>query len=380
MSNFLQLGLATIFTLALSSAAPAWACVIVPLDLAGYPLADSADVPLDAVLIYEARNRFDPARLRTPPPATFAQLSPTQSVASVSLVSAEGAVTVSVRDATRDHFEVVPAAPLAPNTRYTLTVTWTFPNDFVGGADQPSTLRFTTGSGAAHVEQAPPRLSLTGYSADPVTSCDPVGRMVCISAPDDESYLVQFEGNEYVRLVRGSFTQQRDARLPVPADAGPGLATAADCMRVRRRAPNGQLSEPAFVCNSDAPHYDLDLLPVPDAGPPELEAASRFVKCDAQGLKLEERLVSTLFDDEGEPLPPASEPEAVDAGVDDAEEGEEDQGGSDQVAVVHASDCSARPGSARALRRGAEPTWVFFVALGFGLLARRRKTPGAKNT
>jgi len=249
---------------AVSLPTPAWACsYLASPELSGYPNDGETDVPTDTIPIY-----FFPSGLGSP-----------SLVLRSSLIGPEGAIEIEPRSATTDSLEFVPARALAPNTTYTLSVTYS--NTVVGGAQPTGSATFTTGAGPFEGDLSPPPLRIMHYEGGFFGSCGPGAKGSCFSLPASGLYVTAMQGSSYTNLAIGSFITNMYG-----ADQGHPF----ECMSVWRRAPNGELGDEARVCTAEGLMYDLREL-----SDDEAESASTSLVCEPDGLKWRGKLVATRF-------------------------------------------------------------------------------------
>jgi hypothetical protein len=171
-----------------------------------------------------------------------------------SLVSSDGdAVTLEIQE-NYGQFEIVPGAPLQPNTEYTLSATLNTEWDGTGDS-LVEKVTFTTGAGPYDGVPLPPDASLTHYRFDDTlsSSCSPWESGTCVAfgqrLPVVGIYIDEFGQELHPALHTAAFFTNL---------SGVDQGTNFDCVQLRTRAPNGALSEPTELCRDDGPLYTLD--------------------------------------------------------------------------------------------------------------------------
>jgi len=314
-----RVGVVLAFVGILFPAWPASACIAPGADLVGIPADGDSGVPTDVVAVYEDL-----------PDATLELTT-----------DAGEPVAFTVRATYVSHFELVPAAPLAPRTTHLLRATLVASTDI---APTELVLSFTTGDGPLADPTAAPHPRLQHYSGpDFPAICGPGATGSCLSfgvgsvldlALLDSSGVEQ----EPHYLLKGP------ALWSLPGDDGQGVP---GCMTVRARGENGARSEPVTVCGDEAESYEF-----PDV--------SR-IRCEANGLAIDG--VSVGGDTSGSD---GSGGASEDSPPDDA-----GQPGSHTI-ITKGCGC-ALPGHAA----GAESAWWLF--LGLAALGRRRRRRAARS-
>lgn len=235
----------------LATPVPANACSIVlgPPALRGTPADGAVDVPTDVVPVYDViAAQMSESSL---PAATF-----------VLTDDAGQSTAVTARQSFVQSFELFPAAPLQPSTRYTLRGTWATTTSTPGGTDL--SLSFTTGPGASTDVLTPPTASLAHYQLTSMTlnTCAPPHTGSCVAIPSDTlvrvSYIDSFGQEVAWRAPDGTF-QPYLMTGPFLTDlSGINQGTNFDCVRLQTRAANGAFSDDATVlCGRDAPTFHL---------------------------------------------------------------------------------------------------------------------------
>lgn len=356
-----RLSLVVLISLLSWTPSVALACFRLPeWRLDGYPRDGAEDVPLDVRPIYA----LSPYRDELGIPVTYRDAGlpdagvvldyPPRFLPEVKLSNPAGDVPMSVRMAQGTFFELVPDAPLAPNTLYTLIVRWkeagTLPLSVSTPSSSPTsekqgTLSFRTGDSVYAGDDSAPAVSATQFvGIIGTTDCDPPPRSVCFSLPDDEAlYVTQFEGYPIASLVRGSSFDNRLSR------SSPDQF---ECILIQRRAANGTLGEAARSCRGDWTVYDIEQLPEPDP----LE--SRFMHCDSAGLHWGGQLLSERFAE-------ARAMAEVDAGLASEEEKAEPE--VERAQTRRDDGCSL----AQSQRRPGEVLALLGIVVGLGLRRRR---------
>ena len=233
------------FAAILLPASPASACIARGAVLAGIPNDGDGNVPTDVVPVYE-----------TLPTATL-------------VLETDSGVPVAftTRATYASHFELVPAAPLAPRTTHFLRATLMVSPDI---APTELMLSFTTGDGPLAARPAAPHVRFQHYSGPAfATLCGHQATGSCLSfgvgsvldLVDVDSSGVEQEPHYLLRWA--SFWS-------LPGDDGQGVP---GCMLLRTRSDNAALSEPVTVCGDQAESYEL--------------ADSSLLSCDADGLTLD---------------------------------------------------------------------------------------------
>jgi hypothetical protein len=135
---------------------------------------------------------------------------------------------------------LVPKQPLAPNTRYVLTVE-------TGQDDLSTSIHVTTGTETLpQVPLAPPELHADLIRGKPrIYACSSSGPShLCVDvAPADDLELTVLRGTEVVVRVTGR-------EVSGYAEYGHWFGESPDCIELRRIATNGQRSEPATLCGA----------------------------------------------------------------------------------------------------------------------------------
>jgi MYXO-CTERM domain-containing protein len=251
-----------------ASRAAACSTKLPPPALEGFPKEGSVDVPTDVVPVFD--------RFRA------AISDPNAAGAVFELTSASGqTIAVTTRQSHVWHFELVPAAGLAPLTRYTLKGRWRSDRP---SADVELSLSFTTGDGPVREAPKAPAASMQHYTLrpGPLTSCDLPAHGTCVAhgadgfvehfdldlVNDPAPYPGTFGAQGSYLYERGAWTHLTDNHLDKPYK----------CVRLRTRAANGTYSEPVVLCEKDAPHYQL-------IGSPALA-------CTAEGLAQDGKVVT----------------------------------------------------------------------------------------
>jgi hypothetical protein len=134
--------------------------------------------------------------------------------------------------------DVIPKAPLAPNTRYTLSVGPLYPPVDTGDS---SSLSFTTGTDV-HPDTAlePPSGGQASVVFDgPEPMCGGGTVYTCLGVDETEGIELIVRRGEEV-LMRTTTLVQDDGMYVVPS--------VPDCVELRRRAPTGKRSAPLMIC------------------------------------------------------------------------------------------------------------------------------------
>lgn len=268
---------------------PSFACSRLPQRAwHGYPQEGAEDVPLDAVLVYWSTTETS---------AVIPYRFPASPLPQLPIISKYEGVTATLRDERGDlvelrpleesqsrFFEIAPRAPLSPNTGYTLVLKFAPTGGFGEPKNDEVSVRFTTGTGVDSDDLSPPAATVSHYTATLVSTCEPGNTASCIGLAPDQFYEWHGVGDERNYTSRGAFFTLMQ---PAPEQQPPPEVF--DCVEIRRRTPNGRLSQPAVVCGSDGPSYDLDAAEVDDD--------SRWIDCDQRGVLLGGRAVSQLLED-----------------------------------------------------------------------------------
>jgi hypothetical protein len=224
---------------------PAAACLTPtpPPAFDGYPRDGGVDIPTDVIPVFDGQL----LGLGRPIPTDVVFELRTEAGETIALTPRQPFVW---------HFELVPASPLAPHTRYTLR----------GKSAGELSLSFTTGAGPLVGPVAAPRATMQHYTsaAGYGTSCDPSIRGTCIAHQGDGFV-------EHVTTNGTMWTQPYLHRGYSWANlTGFEQGAPFDCVQLRTRAANGRFSDPVLLCGKDAPHHELP--------------TANGVTCDASGL------------------------------------------------------------------------------------------------
>jgi hypothetical protein len=250
-------------------------------------------------------------------------------------------------------FEVAPRAPLAPDTSYTLLLKFARTGGFAEPDNDEVSVGFHTGTAFDGDDLSPPAANVSHYVATKISSCDPGRAASCVGLAPEALYQWNGMGDARSYTSRGAFFT---AMQPAPEHEPP--LDPFECIEIRRRTPNGRLSQPAIVCESDGQRYDLDAVEVDDA--------SRWIGCDQRGVLLGGKAVSQLLEQEPEASDESSDPAASDAT--DEEETEPAPHRMPPERRQSGASCSALPGSAR-----SSAVWTLVgAALALGLRRRRQ--------
>ena len=215
--------------------APASACGPAPPTLHGRPLDGNTNVPTDAVPFYNEPLAWLDNRLSS---ARFVLMSPT------------GNIPTTATHRPTSTFDLKPERSLSPNTKYTLHGTWTVPvsKEFPTGTVDRS-LEFTSGAGPYDKVLAAPKAGVQHYVLKEIDGTF-LGAGSCIFFPSDLPIEATFfsaagdGGAEWgPRLFLGPFFH----------DLSGVTQNEHDCVRLRLRAPNGDMSAPTVVCRNDGP-------------------------------------------------------------------------------------------------------------------------------
>ena len=247
---------------------PVVACTRVPPPpaLEGYPREGSTDVPTDVVPVFDSLLAPTSEAVRPGPMFTLKS-------------DAGDSIALAPRRRHQGHFELVPALPLAPRTRYTLRGVWAPKSAPLIGSTLELSLSFTTGEGPLSQPPAPPQAKMQHYTTpQDGNSCAPPSIGTCVSAGDDFVEYVFEDGlndPETLRIhpgVHGPYLSRRGMSVNL---SGMNQGTNFLCVQLRTRAANGTYSDKVVLCGADAPHYALP--------------AAAGVTCGPEGLRYQGR-------------------------------------------------------------------------------------------
>jgi MYXO-CTERM domain-containing protein len=239
-----------------------------PPALDGFPKDGSTGVPTNVIPILDRQS------------AWIAEPDAAGAVFELSSESGE-AIAVGPRQSHVWHIELVPSAPLAPGTRYTLRGRWlslrlSTPVDL--------SLSFTTGDGPLQTAPPVPIASMQHYTLTKaaLSSCDLPRTGTCVAHPTDtfvEHFYLDLvnDPSAYAGTfgVQGPYLYGQSAWTDL---SGIDQQTPYQCVRLRTRAADGTYSEPVVLCGKDAPLYRIE--------------GSAMPTCTAQGLAHEGHLVT----------------------------------------------------------------------------------------
>jgi hypothetical protein len=254
---------------ALKGSRPALACGRQPPILRGQPRSGNTAVPTDVIPFYDEYAAWlDASRLSA---AHFVLTSSTGEVIHTTPTHRQ----VSI-------FELTPERPLAPLTRYTLQASWVvLPTQTVPVANIERSIVFTSGAGPHGKMPAAPIAGLQHYVVQEIDGTL-LNAGTCIFYQSDLPIEATFfaSGRDEAsqsdpHLYMGPFYEDLSGVMP---------HSVYDCVRLRLRAPAGNLSDATVLCRDDGPLLTLtvnDLLPCTSRGlrPPtdagsELDATS----------------------------------------------------------------------------------------------------------
>lgn len=135
--------------------------------------------------------------------------------------------------------ELIPRAPLAPNTRYVVRVEPLYPNAL--GPSESNLLTFTTGTKLLpETTPEPPRAIASVVFDGPPALCGPGHRVyACLGIEDAKDVeLIIRRGDEI--LLRTTTLVQDDGMYAIEG--------VPDCVELRRRSPTGKRSTPHAIC------------------------------------------------------------------------------------------------------------------------------------
>ena len=233
---------------------PASACGPRPPELLGRPRDGNTGVPTDVIPYYDQyAASFDVNRL---PAARFVLTSATGEV-----------IPMTPTHRPFSTFELTPERILSPRTTYELHGTWTVPvsrENPTGTIDR--SLEFTSGAGPYGNVPAAPIAGVEHYLLHDIDGTA-LSAGSCIFAssdlPIEATFFVGGEdggAESSSRLYMGPFFDNL---------SGVMQHTDHDCVRLRLRAPNGDMSAPTVVCRNDGPFRTLtvnDPLPCTSQG------------------------------------------------------------------------------------------------------------------
>lgn len=295
LRNFCNLGSVLLVLLAAHRPTRVEACSYFPTwdGFAGYPGAGAENVPIDAVPIY--RNPL--------------QDFPAVGSVSFALESDDGASVAlqarAVESETQARWtELMPAAPLRPNTRYTLRAHVEYNPDRYTLPASDSSLDFTTGSTSGSATPPEPAIEVQHFLPVSSDSCSGgVWPSTCLALPDESWYEV--DGLASRMLVHGpSFVTL--------------LGGTASCVTLRQRAPNASLGPAHTVCRGEGPLFHKQ----------DFDNRAERVQCSAAGMTLNGAPIGETLS----PVPLAQwmdllrKPGAPEAGVADASDAGGDAG------------------------------------------------------
>jgi len=166
-------------------------------------------------------------------------------------------VAVTVRGAQSGHFEIVPAQPLVPNTKYRVRGIW---QGFAPGEVFTDALAFTTGAGPRSGEVPPPIAALTNlvWTQEPFSTCSPAQTRTCITL-QDPSAVVEYVMIDNLGSVKDDEPYATQGSVWT-TDLNPATQTQSPfvCVRLRTRAIDATYSEPVVLCGKDAPSLRLE--------------------------------------------------------------------------------------------------------------------------
>jgi hypothetical protein len=246
--------------------------------------------------------------------------------------------------------DVLPKAPLQPNTRYTLHVDALYATE--GEPAESTSVRFTTGTEMLpDPTLEPPTGTAAVVFGGPKDMCGDGEVYACLGVdeakPDDLELI----------LRRGDDVLMRTTSL-VLDDALYGVSDVPDCVELRRRAPTGKRSAPLRICG-------------------ETLAARRWVASDSrQGvIACEDGVIGTASSSgaagkggSAPPLPRAGSSASDGSSRDDAADDDDD----DAEADADGSDADSSDGCAATGRDGSSAAWLL-APMALRLRARRRR-------
>jgi hypothetical protein len=227
---------------ALHWAAPASACGPLPPSLSGRPSDGDTNVPTDVIPIYyEDSASFDVNRL---PASHFVLTSPTGEVIET---------TPTHRDISI--FELRPERTLSPNTKYSLRGTWTVPASAENrNGTTTESLVFTSAEGPYGKVPAAPVAGVQHYLLNDIDH-KLLGAGSCIFYQGnlliEATFFAAGKGADAESAPRLYFGAFYDNLSGIMQD------TDYDCVRLRSRAPNGDLGAPTVLCRKDGPLLTL---------------------------------------------------------------------------------------------------------------------------
>jgi MYXO-CTERM domain-containing protein len=249
---------------------PARACSIVlgPPVLRGTPADGAVDVPTDVVPVYDVIA----AQM-----AGSSQFFLTDDAGQTTAVTPKQSFIWS--------FELFPAVPLRPLTRYTLHGSWPATTSVPGQTEL--SLSFTTGPGASTDVPVAPTASLAHYQVTSmmVNSCSPPHTGSCVAIPQDTltrvSYIDSFGQEVASRAGDGTFLPYLMTGPFFTDLSGINQGTNFECIKLQTRVANGTFSDDATIlCGRDAPTFQL--------------TGSDAVACTPAGITQEGKLVVAI--------------------------------------------------------------------------------------
>ena len=235
--------------MAMPGRANACSIALGPPALKGTPVDRAVDVPTDVVPVYDV---------------IAAQVSESSLPAATFVLTDDAGLNTAVtaKQSFVWSFELFPAAPLQPSTRYTLHGSWPAMTSIPGTTEL--SLSFTTGSGASTDVPLAPAASLQHYQLNStmLNSCAPPHTGSCVAIPPDTlarvSYIDSFGQEIAWRAPDGTF-QPYLMTGPFYTDlSGINQGTNFECVKLQTRAANGTFSNDATIlCGRDAPTFQL---------------------------------------------------------------------------------------------------------------------------
>ena len=229
--------------------------------------------------------------------------------------------------------DVLPKAPLKPNTRYVLRVKPRYP-DALSKSEAPDSISFTTGTKSLPDDQAlaPPTGTASVLRNGPPTMCGGQTVFMClgIDDPTDVELIIR-RGDEI--LLRTTTLVLNDGLYAT--DQVP------DCVELRRRSGTGRRSEPLEICGDALgirAHRDSD-------------SVQQVVQCRGGVIGREVEESPKVAPDAGRPIVSEPAPSTPDAGATSEDE--------------PASERHARACSAGAMGAGSSYSiaWLWMVVL-----------------
>jgi hypothetical protein len=168
-------------------------------------------------------------------------------------------ITSTVRKASGESFEIVPAKPLQPNTGYRIRGTWKRRLTESQFQTFETQLEFTTGAGPRTGPVNVPSVHLFNldWQTSGIDSCDPEHARTCVALQPDQMVEVkyidsfgQIQDGQWMQLMRKSFFT---TALTPALEQGTNFM----CVLVRARAIDGSFSDPVMTCGSEGPVFHI---------------------------------------------------------------------------------------------------------------------------